>query len=393
MIIPITRAGAILIAVFSISAVSSPAQTLPYKLVHPIKGVLGTDYFIVNHVDHDHQEGAIRDHACGTQTYDGHQGTDFVLKSFRQMDSGVTVVAAAKGRVTAVVDSFPDRNKVSVKDRGFGNYVALVHDGGVVTYYAHNRRGSAIVNVGDTVEAGQALALVGSSGNSEDPHVHFEVWQLVDPFDGACETGTVEWRSPNSYQTTLRVIDADLTTWYPTLDTLRERPPSATVVGPLDSVVAQWALLQAVRPTDQFRIQWITPESAVWFTYEANAGITSNYFYWWSWIDRPDINGVWTCILYVNDAEVSRHTFTVTGVVSAPEPDIHSTVTVRRYDDVVRISNAAGCEVAVFDLQGRLLLTHRLVDAEHALIVPRLPMLILQITDRNSAKTRTLVTQ
>lgn len=360
------------------------------QLIYPIRGALGVDFFIVNHVDHDPDSGSIRDYACGLQTYDGHQGTDFVLRSFRQMDSGVSVVAAASGIVTAVVDTFPDRNKVSVPARGFGNYVAIQHEDGFVTYYAHNRRYSATVRVGDTVNAGQEIALVGSSGNSEDPHVHFELWQVVDPFKGACVDEHVEWRNPSPYQTSLRVIDTDITTWTPSLDTLRERPPGATVVTSADSSVTLWSLLQGVRATDRFRVEWYTPDNVSWFTYEADAGIHSNYFYWWSWIDRPTINGTWTSVLFANGVEVARKSFVVSGVVGVPSPKVTGPI-VRRHGDVIRLSDARGYRVDVLDLNGRLLQSTTVTAIEEAIILPQHPIMILRCTNGASIFTQMLL--
>ena len=51
--------------------------------------------------------------------------------------------------------------------------VELVHSGGVVTRFAHCR--SVLVKPGDRVEAGQAIATVGSSGMATSAHLHFEV--------------------------------------------------------------------------------------------------------------------------------------------------------------------------------------------------------------------------
>ena len=62
---------------------------------------------------------------------------------------------------------------VASSRRGYGNIVELNHGNGYVTRYAHNS--SLTVKVGDIVEKGQVIALMGSSGRSTGPHVHFEV--------------------------------------------------------------------------------------------------------------------------------------------------------------------------------------------------------------------------
>ncbi len=65
---------------------------------------------------------------------------------------------------------------------GFGNEVVLQHTGGVQTVYGHMER--ILVTPGQGVQAGQAIALVGSLGESTGPHLHFEVHvndQLTDP--------------------------------------------------------------------------------------------------------------------------------------------------------------------------------------------------------------------
>ncbi|MGP9539878.1 M23 family metallopeptidase [Brachybacterium sp. AOP43-C2-M15] len=64
-------------------------------------------------------------------------------------------------------------------------------DGTVVAVLAHLRRGSLQVAPGDRVTAGQQLAECGNSGNSSDPHVHF---QLMDGEDIATAHGLpFEW--------------------------------------------------------------------------------------------------------------------------------------------------------------------------------------------------------
>ncbi len=65
---------------------------------------------------------------------------------------------------------------------GYGRMVEVNHGNGYVTRYAHNQENT--VQVGDTVAKGQTIALMGSSGRSTGPHVHFEVLRnnrVVDP--------------------------------------------------------------------------------------------------------------------------------------------------------------------------------------------------------------------
>lgn len=65
---------------------------------------------------------------------------------------------------------------------GYGNVVVLHHGNSLYTLYGHASK--RLVNTGDTVQRGQAIGLVGSTGRSTGPHLHFEVHynrQYVDP--------------------------------------------------------------------------------------------------------------------------------------------------------------------------------------------------------------------
>ncbi len=65
---------------------------------------------------------------------------------------------------------------------GYGKYVEITHDNGIVTLYAHMSQVN--VAVGDTVKAGDIIGLVGSTGYTTGPHLHFEVsinGEKVDP--------------------------------------------------------------------------------------------------------------------------------------------------------------------------------------------------------------------
>jgi murein DD-endopeptidase MepM/ murein hydrolase activator NlpD len=81
----------------------------------------------------------------------------------RANDVNDAVVAAAAGTVSTV------RN---LGNRSYGKYVVVSHGSGWTTYYAHLN--SFAVKAGDRVKAGQRIGLVGSTGGSTGPHLHFE---------------------------------------------------------------------------------------------------------------------------------------------------------------------------------------------------------------------------
>ena len=65
---------------------------------------------------------------------------------------------------------------------GYGNLVEIAHDNGYVTRYGHNSE--LLVEIGDTVKKGQVISLMGTTGRSTGPHIHFEVYKngrAVDP--------------------------------------------------------------------------------------------------------------------------------------------------------------------------------------------------------------------
>ena len=92
---------------------------------------------------------------------------------------GVDFAGTAGDRVTAVAAGVV----IWAGERsGYGKLVEINHGDGYVTRYAHNER--TLVSVGETVKRGQPVALMGSTGRSTGPHVHFEVvhnGRQVDP--------------------------------------------------------------------------------------------------------------------------------------------------------------------------------------------------------------------
>lgn len=96
-----------------------------------------------------------------------HAGTDIAAQY------GAEVVAADGGNVT-----------VATYSSSYGNYVMIYHADGSSTLYAH--MSSLAVSAGETVNQGDVIGYVGSTGNSTGPHLHFEVrvnGSTVDPMN------------------------------------------------------------------------------------------------------------------------------------------------------------------------------------------------------------------
>lgn len=67
-------------------------------------------------------------------------------------------------------------------EKAAGNYLVIDHGNGEFSFYAHLKTGSLKVEKGAKVERGQPIALLGTSGNSTEPHLHFQVNDGADPF-------------------------------------------------------------------------------------------------------------------------------------------------------------------------------------------------------------------
>jgi len=99
---------------------------------------------------------------------------------------GGEVLAVANGVVASTNDAVPD-NKPDSRDVPMtletvaGNYVILDLGGGRYAMYAHLKPGSIRVKAGDKVGRGDVIGLVGNSGNSDGPHLHFQICDANSP--------------------------------------------------------------------------------------------------------------------------------------------------------------------------------------------------------------------
>ncbi|MFZ3218061.1 MAG: M23 family metallopeptidase [Candidatus Acidiferrales bacterium] len=95
---------------------------------------------------------------------------------------GAEIHAVADGVVTEVKDGIPQNTPgakslavpITLETVG-GNHVIMEIGDGLFAFYAHMQPGSLRVKVGDKVTRGQVLGLVGNTGNSSEPHLHFDL--------------------------------------------------------------------------------------------------------------------------------------------------------------------------------------------------------------------------
>jgi len=108
------------------------------------------------------------------------QGDEKDNKSYKIY--GAEIHSVADGVVTEIKDGLPqnvpnaDTHAVPITLETIGgNHVIVDIGGGRYAFYAHMQPGSLRVNVGDHVKTGQVLGLVGNTGNSSEPHLHFDI--------------------------------------------------------------------------------------------------------------------------------------------------------------------------------------------------------------------------
>ncbi|MBN8727844.1 MAG: M23 family metallopeptidase [Xanthomonadales bacterium] len=99
---------------------------------------------------------------------------------------GQEILAAADGVIVAVRDGFPNHTPPynppgQTTQTAAGNYIMQDIGGGRFAFYAHLVPGSLRVAVGDEVRRGEVIALLGNSGNTSEPHLHFHVSDGPDP--------------------------------------------------------------------------------------------------------------------------------------------------------------------------------------------------------------------
>jgi len=286
---------------------------------------------ISNYVDNNPAvPNQLLDYNCGQRTYDlsggyNHRGIDIFswpLSQRRQQQNAVEIIAAAPGVILEKFDGQPDNNCGFCSNCNW-NAVYVLHSNGSVAWYGHLKSGSLTPKVvGATVEAGEYLGVMGSSGSSTGPHLHFEVWsnqnytQLVDPFAGPCNSfngNTSWWQQQRAYrrQGINKIMTGNAPFQNGTCPQL-ETPNDRNVFAP-GATVYFTNFFQDQTQGMETVYKIFQPNGEMWRTWSHQSPGTYNAsWWWWSWTLPSSSPGYWIYEASIPaTGQVVRHTFYV----------------------------------------------------------------------------------
>ncbi len=251
----------------------------------------------------------VLDYNCGDRSYDlssgyNHKGIDYFNWPFSwyKMDhDNVEIVASAPGTIVLKQDGYYDRN--CGFGSGYWNAVFVQHSDGSVAWYGHMKKYSLTSKlVGDTVNTGEFLGVVGSSGNSTGPHLHLEVYDslgnLVEPYAGPCNTmNSLSWwinQRPYYDSAINKLMTHDAPPEFPPC-------PQQEILHDQNYFSAGDTVYTAAYYRDQLNTQiseyWVLePDSSIWLYWDHNSNAShysASYWYFWWTLPANAQNGTW----------------------------------------------------------------------------------------------------
>jgi len=304
------------------SPVSAPAAFPTVRFGWPLRP---EDFWtVIEYVDLEPKTSAqtfnannLLDYNCEDVTYDGHRGTDIMIRNFLEMDEGRPVVAAAPGTVVGVFDNHFDRNHVFGAP-GLCNYVIIVHPDNTVSWYFHLKKWSTRVTVGQEVAEGQVLGLIGSACSSTDPHLHFQVMNggsVFEPSSGVCRPGPSLWKDqlPHTTLNPTQLMDAGLSTLVPTGSMVKFRYPDIEHVQQAGSgaILYFWFRVADVHKGDRSEIVFRRPDGSVYHRVQYTHPVFYSFAAYLSKQNLPKKGdqGVWKAQYLLNGALLAERQF------------------------------------------------------------------------------------
>lgn len=316
----------------------------------PVKMKDGTPYnevwSISNYVDQNSAfPNKLLDYNCGTKSYDtkagyNHMGVDIYSWPFpwKMMENDeVEVIAAAPGQIIGISRGHLDRN--CEMDNSAPNRVIVQHADGSAAVYMHMKKNSPTSKVvGDTVERGEYLGIVGSSGSSSGPHLHFEVYSeiewkgvgkdvLVDPYAGDCNSMNSDswWQEQKPYLNPK--INAVLT--HTNIPIYPDCPQQETTYESNDfdakDLIHFGIFLRDQVAGSSINLRIIRPDNSI--LYNWNYTLVDYYSSsWWMWYYSGvyNMNGQWKWQATYQGQTVTHH-FNVSGVLGVDEENFSAT--------------------------------------------------------------------
>lgn len=141
----------------------------------------GTNEFINHHYPHENQRYAYD--LVITKDDKSHRGAGRRNEDYYAY--GKEILAPASGKVVQVMDQLTDQFPGEMNENNpEGNFIIIQHAMNEYSMLAHLRERSIVVSEGELVKVGQMIGACGNSGNSSEPHLHFQIMDRPDSATG-----------------------------------------------------------------------------------------------------------------------------------------------------------------------------------------------------------------
>lgn len=352
------------------------------KFIWPMRKAANTPYenvwSISAHVDHDPlYPNKVKDWNCGTRTYDtadgyNHQGIDIYLwpfPAYQQANNQAEVIAAADGVIVYKNDGNYDQN--CSMSGGDWNAVYIQHSDGSIAWYGHLKNNSLTSKmIGATVTAGEYLGIVGSSGNSTGPHLHFEVYnkynQLIETYQGSCNnfaSGTDSWWIDQKPYVDPK-INAVLThSGIPDFNTICPNIETTLIKNTFSRGETVYGILYLAdqKPSTSFTMKLIRPDNSIAINDYANIDVFQTSSYWW-WAFTPsnfNMNGEWKLEINYSGKTVT-HKFVYEINFRTIDEELEQNIKIypnptNSLITIVNLNNKSIKKISLWDLSGKLI--------------------------------------